>query len=74
VIYKKGNNWTYVDRLAYKLYEDYMIKLDGVEEYAADWWFKNHKDEPQYKKFYKIAERKIKINKIIKNGKKYISP
>lgn len=65
--YRSENNWTKIDKLAYQLYSDYMTHIAKVDEYAADWWFVNHKNEPQYKKFYTLAERKYKIEKI-KNG------
>jgi hypothetical protein len=37
----------------------------NAHEQAADWWFKKYKEEKQFKKFYTIAERKQKIEKIL---------
>jgi hypothetical protein len=62
-------NWNSIDKLAYDLYSKYMISLKATEQ-AADWWFKKYKEQQQFKKFYAIAERKNKIEKIIQKIEK----
>ena len=63
--HESEENWTKIDKLAYDLYSEHMRKL-GAHEQAAEWWFKEYKDQKQFKKFYAIAERKEKIKKILK--------
>jgi len=61
-------NYTELDLLAYKLYSNYMTHNEKVDEYGAEWWFVDNKE--QYKIFYDQAQLQLRQKKIkkITNG------
>lgn len=59
-------NWTEIDRLAYKLYVKWIKGQPNIYDYASDTWFCDNKEE--FKDFYDKVElvmRNRKIKKII---------
>jgi len=60
------NRMSALDIKAYKMYEHHMIHNLRVDQYIADWWFYEHKEDfPEYYKLAEVALRKKKINKIL---------